>query len=229
MNYNNNFYGNQNNLQNNIYGRQGQAQNIYQQMNMNNYNNQRQQGYQNNYNQGNYNQNMYNQQNNRNPPPNQNSGPLPFITGTIGRARISAEDLQTFSKSIKEVEWTANINYMQAQNIPIRTKLIGQEENRNDVYIPRHRFNEYYLNSNFNPNEIIALITEVNDNNNKAKEQTDKEKKDFMRENFPSENADLELADLYKKIGEKRKEILEKDSSLYRRVEALLPLIKKAE
>ena len=159
MNYNNNFYGNQNNPQNNIYGRQGQAQNIYQQMNMNNYNNQRQQGYQNNYNQGNYNQNMYNQQNNRNPPPNQNSGPLPFITGTIGRARISAEDLQTFSKSIKEVEWTANINYMQAQNIPIRTKLIGQEENRNDVYIPRHRFNEYYLNSNFNPNEIIALIT----------------------------------------------------------------------
>ena len=34
MNYNNNFYGNQNNPQNNIYGRQGQAQNIYQQMNM---------------------------------------------------------------------------------------------------------------------------------------------------------------------------------------------------
>ena len=45
MNYNNNFYGNQNNPQNNIYGRQGQAQNIYQQVNMNTYNNQHQQGY----------------------------------------------------------------------------------------------------------------------------------------------------------------------------------------
>ena len=226
--YNNNnrggFYQNQNSA-NNPYRPQGQ--NIYQQMN----NNLKppQGPYQNNYNQGNYNPNLYNQQQNYgNQPQNQNVGPKPFITGAIGRCKISAEDLQTFSKSIKEVEWTNNVNYMQAQNIPVRHRLSGQGENRNDVYIPRHRFNDYYINSNFNPNEIITFIREVTDNNKKVKDQTVKEKTDFLKDNFPSESADLGLNDLYKKIGEKRKEVLEKDSSLYRRVENLLPLIKKA-
>ena len=229
--YNNNnrggIYGNQNNSSNNIYRPPGQ--NIYQQMNMNNYK-QPQGPYQNNYNQGNYNPNLYNQQQNYgNQPQNQNAGPKPFISGFIGRCKISSEDLQTFSESIKEVEWTTNVNYMQAQNIPVRHKLSIQGENRNDVYIPRHRFNDYYLNSNFNPNEIITFIGEVKNTNNKVNEQINKEKNDFLKNNFPTENADLALNDLYKKIGEKRKEVLEKDSNLYRRVENLLPLIKKPE
>ena len=97
--YNNNnrggFYQNQNN-NNNMYRPPGQ--NIYQQMN-------------NNYNQPhgpfqNYNQNLFGPQTNQGP------GPRPFIQGYIGRTMISSEDLQTFSKSIKEVEWTKNVNYM---------------------------------------------------------------------------------------------------------------------
>ena len=225
--YNNNnrggFYQNQNN-NNNMYRPPGQ--NIYQQLN-NNYN-QPHGPYQNNYN---YNPNMYNQQQNYGNNQNQNQGPRPFIQGYIGRTMISSEDLQTFSKSIKEVEWTNNVNYMQAQNIPVRHKLVGQGEdnNRNDVYIPRHRFNDYYLNSNFNPNEIIAFINEVNDSNKRINDQRAKESKDFMKNNFPNENAELELNDLYKKIGTKRNDIIAKDPNLYSKVERLLPLIKKPE
>ena len=244
--YNNNnrggFYGNQQNSSNNIYRPPGQ--NIYQQMNMNNNYKPPQGPYQNNYNQGNYNNNFYNQQQNYgnqqqnygnqqqnygNQQQNQNTGPKPFISGFIGRTKISSEDLQTFSKSIKEVEWTTNVNYMQAQNIPVRHKLAGQGDNRNDVYIPRHRFNDYYINSNFNPNEIIAFISEVSDKNKRVKEKVNKEKNDFLKENLPTESADLGLNDIYKKIGEKRKDILAKDTNLFQRVENLLPLIKKAE
>ena len=168
--YNNNnrggFYQNQNN-NNNMYRPPGQ--NIYQQMN-------------NNYNQPhgpfqNYNQNLFGPQTNQGP------GPRPFIQGYIGRTMISSEDLQTFSKSIKEVEWTKNVNYMQAQNIPVRHKLMGLgENNRNDVYIPRHRFNDYYFNSNFNPREILDLIQEATNNNRKIKDVSIKIKNRLLQE-----------------------------------------------
>ena len=225
--YNNNnrggFYQNQNN-NNNMYRPPGQ--NIYQQLN-NNYN-QPHGPYQNNYN---YNPNMYNQQQNYGNNQNQNQGPRPFIQGYIGRTMISSEDLQTFSKSIKEVEWTNNVNYMQAQNIPVRHKFVGQGEdnNRNDVYIPRHRFNDYYLNSNFNPNEIIDLIREATDNNRKIKEQSLKEKNDFFKNNFPTENGDITMKQLYTKIRKKIKEIKKKDSNISRKAQHLLPLIKNIE
>jgi len=215
--YNNNnrggFYQNQNN-NNNMYRPPGQ--NIYQQMN-------------NNYNQPhgpfqNYNQNLFGPQTNQGP------GPRPFIQGYIGRTMISSEDLQTFSKSIKEVEWTKNVNYMQAQNIPVRHKLMGLgENNRNDVYIPRHRFNDYYFNSNFNPREILDLIQEATNNNRKIKDQTIKEKTDFFKENFPTENVDLNLDELYPKIGKKRKEIIEKDSNISGKAKHLLTKIKNLE
>ena len=215
--YNNNnrggFYQNQNN-NNNMYRPPGQ--NIYQQMN-------------NNYNQPhgpfqNYNQNLFGPQTNQGP------GPRPFIQGYIGRTMISSEDLQTFSKSIKEVEWTKNVNYMQAQNIPVRHKLVWLgENNRNDVYIPRHRFNDYYFNSNFNPREILDLIQEATNNNRKLKDQTIKEKTDFFKENFPTENVDLNLDELYPKIGKKRKEIIEKDSNISGKAKHLLTKIKNLE
>ena len=215
------YYPNQNNSSNNIYRPNA---NIYQPMN----NYKPPQGpYPNNYNQNsNYNQNNYynpQQQNYGNQ--NQNAGPKPFIAGYIGRCKISSEDLQTFSKSIKDVEWTTNVNYLQAQNIPVRTKIVSQGENRNDVFIPRHRFNDYYLNSNFKPNEIVAFITEMTDTNRRTKEQYDKEKNDFLKINFPDENADINITDLYQKIGQKRKDIIYKDSNLYGKVERLLPLI----
>ena len=215
--YNNNnrggFYQNQNN-NNNMYRPPGQ--NIYQQMN-------------NNYNQPhgpfqNYNQNLFGPQTNQGP------GPRPFIQGYIGRTMISSEDLRTFSKSIKEVEWTKNVNYMQAQNIPVRHKLMGLgENNRNDVYIPRHRFNDYYFNSNFNPREILDLIQEATNNNRKIKYQTIKEKTDFFKENFPTEEVDLNLDELYPKIGKKRKEIIEKDSNISGKAKHLLTKIKNLE
>ena len=217
------YYPNQSNSSNNIY--RPPNPNIYQQMNMNNY--KPPHGpYQNNYNQGsNYNQNNYYNQQKNYGNLNQNTGPKPFISGYIGRCKISSEDLQTFSKSIKDVEWTTNANYLQAQNISITSKIVGQGENRNDVYIPRHRFNDYYLNSNFKPNEIVAFITEVSDTNRRTKEQCDKEKNDFLRNNFPSENADINVNDLYQKIRENKKDVLYKDSNLYGKVERLLPLI----
>ena len=183
----------------------------------------------NNYNQPhgpfqNYNQNLFGPQTNQGP------GPRPFIQGYIGRTMISSEDLQTFSKSIKEVEWTKNVNYMQAQNIPVRHKLMGLgENNRNDVYIPRHRFNDYYFNSNFNPREILDLIQEATNNNRKIKDQTIKEKTDFFKENFPTENVDLNLDELYPKIGKKRKEIIEKDSNISGKAKHLLTKIKNLE
>ena len=232
--YNNNrpnFYGNQNN---NIYRPQGQGQNIYQQMNMNY--KPPQSPYQNNYNPNNNNnnynpnQNRYNpQQNYQNNQQNQNQGIQPFIEGFIGRCKISSEDLQTFSKSIKEVEWTSNANYMQANNIPVRHKLMGQGQNRNDVYQPMNRFNNFYENFNYDPSEMLGFIAQVSEKNNKFKEEVNSEKSNFMKNNFPSENADLALNDLYQKIEEKRKDILIKDSNLYQKVERLLPLIKKVE
>ena len=229
--YNNNnpggiYYQNQNNSSNNIY--RPANQNIYQPMN----NYKPPQGpYQNNYNQGgNYNQNNYyrpTQPNYGNQ--NQNTGPKPFIAGYIGRCKISAEDVQSFSKNIKNVEWTSNANYLQAQNIIVTTKVIGQGENRNDVFIPRHRFNDYYISGNFKPDEIIAFIAEVTDTNKRTKEQGEKEKSDFMRNNFPDERADIGINDLYQKIGQKRKDIVSKDSTLYGKVERLLPLIQNPE
>ena len=227
--YNNNnrggIYGNQNNM----YGQQGQ--NIYNQ----NYN--RPQGnYQNNnYNSGNYipnqNQNNNYQQNlNYNNNQNQqNNGPKPFISAYMGRILISSETLDTFSKSLKSAEWTNNANYMQAKNIDVKMKLSLKGQLKNDIYIPKNRFNDYMLNSNFNMNYFVNFIKEVNGSNLKQKEKVENEKNNFIRNNFPTENRDINMNKLYAKIGQNRKDVLMKDSSLYGKVERILPLIKPFE
>ena len=216
--YNNTYPGPMNNLNNNSYPNNqtfNPSQNTYPpQMPNNNYN---------------PNQNMYNQQKqNYQNQQNQNQGPIAFIEGYIGRCKISSEDLQTFSKSLKAVEWTSNATYLQANNIPVKHKLQGQD-NRNDVYQPMSNFNNFYENFDFNVNEMTAFINEIGDKNKKFKDNLDIEKSNFMKNNFPSESADLAINELYQKMVDKRKDILSKDNNLYGKVERLLPLIKKAE
>lgn len=168
-----------------------------------------------NYNQGNYNQNQ-----------NQNIGPKIFISGNIGRINISSEDLETFSKSLKSTEWTTNQNYLQAENIRVSLKLSLQGQLQSEIAVPKNRFNEYALNSNFNLNEFQNFIKSVEDENIRKKDEAEKEKTEFLRVNFPNESPSISNSDLYKKIGDNKREVIIKDRNLYGKVERLLPLIK---
>ena len=227
--YKNNNNNNNNGMYNNrnrIYSQGGQ--NMYPNSNYNrsqpNYPNNN-----NNYNNPppNYNQNYnYQQQQNRNNQNQQNNGPKPFITVNMGRLLITSVTLEDFSKSLKSVEWTTNKNYLQASNIDVKMKQGLQGQISSDIRVPKNRFNEYGINSNFNYSNFSNFIREVINNNNKQKEQQEKEKISFIRNNFPFEKYDIDAKDLYLKIGQNRKDVVMKDSSLYRKVERLLPLIK---
>ena len=227
--YKNNNNNNNNGMYNNrnrIYSQGGQ--NMYPNSNYNrsqpNYPNNN-----NNYNNPppNYNQNYnYQQQQNRNNQNQQNNGPKPFITVSMGRLLITSVTLEDFSKSLKSVEWTTNKNYLQASNIDVKMKQGLQGQISSDIRVPKNRFNEYGINSNFNYSIFSNFIREVINNNNKQKEQQEKEKISFIRNNFPLEKFDIDAKDLYLKIGQNRKDVVMKDSSLYRKVERLLPLIK---
>ena len=227
------YYKNNNNNNNGMYNNRNRiysqgGQNMYPNSNYNrsqpNYPNNN-----NNYNNPpNYNQN-YNyqqQQQNRNNQNQQNNGPKPFITVNMGRLLITSVTLEDFSKSLKSVEWTTNKNYLQASNIDVKMKQGLQGQISSDIRVPKNRFNEYGINSNFNYSIFSNFIREVINNNNKQKEQQEKEKISFIRNNFPFEKFDIDAKDLYLKIGQNRKDVVMKDSSLYRKVERLLPLIK---
>ena len=226
INNNRGIYGNQNN---NNY-RPGQ--NFY--SNNNNYN--RQQGnYQNNYNKGNYYQNQNNnyQQQNYNNQNQNNNAPQPFISAYMGGILISSDTLDSFGKSLKSVEWTNNPHYLQAKNINVKMKLSLKGQLQSNINIPRNRFNDYNLNSNLNSNfdmnNFINYINDINENKDTRKQQIENEKNNFMRNNFPNERYDLNMKDLYIKIGQNRKDVIIKDSSLYSKVERLLPLLKPVE
>ena len=220
--YNNNNIGNIYGNQNNMYGQQGQ--NIYANQNQN-YN--RPQGnYQNNFN---YNQNNNYQQQNYNNQNPQSNGPRPFISGYMGRILISSETLDAFEKSLRTVEWTNNPNYLQANDIEVKMKLSSPGQTQSDNGLPRNRFNDYNMNSNFNMNNFINFIKEVNDTNTKRKEKIENEKNNFIRNNFPGENNDISMQKLYVKIGQYIKDVVMKDNSLYRKVERLLPLLKPVQ
>ena len=230
--YNNNnqgIYGNQNQYrpnQNNFAGPNymppsGTSGTIYSKFNQQNYN----QG--NNYNQPNYNQPNYNQQNynqGNNYNQNQNNvGPMPFISGHIGCLLISSEDIDTFSKSLRTTEWTNNPNYLQAKNIDVKMKISLKGQLQNDINSPpRNRFNDYNINSNLNFNEFLNFVKTVEDENKSKKEKSDKERNEFLRVNFPNEKPDISNDDLYKKIGENKKGIVEKDTTLYGKVQRFL-------
>ena len=198
------------------------------------------------YNQGNYNQpNNYNPSNNYNPPnnynqqsnynpnqnlnQNQNNGPKIFIAGKIGRMEISAEDLETFSKSLKSAEWTNNPNYLQAKNIDVKMKLSLKGQLQSDITAPRNRFNDFNINSNFNYDEYEKFVKDTEDEYKRKKDESEKEKNEFLRVNFPNEKPDISNDDLYKKIKEKKKDIISKDSNLYGKVERLIPLLKSED
>ena len=209
----NNYY---NSNQGGIYGNQYQGNN-YQNQNYNRppggYPNP---GYNQPYNQSNYGQN------------NQNSGPRPFIVGKIGRNVIASEDLNTFSQSLKNAEWTNNQSYLQAKNIAITMKVGLQNQiHSNDVDIPKNRLNDYCVNLKYNPNDYFDFIRKVEDDNKRKKNEIERERRNFMKSNFPNENIDISNNELYKKIAENKKDIISKDSSLYSKVSNLLPLLKK--
>jgi hypothetical protein len=211
INNNRGMYGNQNNM----YGQQGGYPNS------NNYGRQQYQyNYQNNYNAGNYNQNNYQNQNYNNQQNNE------FISAYMGRILISSQDLETFKKSIQSPDWTQNKNYLQAENIPvqIRGSLSGQLQS--EIVIPQNRINNLGYNSNFDERNFLDFLAEVNNSNESQKKQIENEKNSFMRDNFPNEKPDLSISDLYAKIGDNKKDVIMKDSSLYRKVERLLPLLK---
>ena len=175
-----------------------------------------------------YGQVNYNQQNNQNPNQN-NNGPKIFISGYIGRLKISAEDLETFSKSLKSAEWTTNANYLQAKNIDVRLKISLQGQNRSDVNIPKNRFNDYLTNSNFNYDDFQNFIKNAEEQNKRKKEEGKKERNEFLRINFPNESADISNDELYKKIKEKKNDVIKNDSNLYGKVERLLPRLSSGE
>jgi len=175
-----------------------------------------------NYNQGNnynnYNQQNYNQGNNYNQNQN-NNGPMPFISGHIGCLLISSEDIDTFSKSLRTTEWTNNPNYLQAKNVDVKMKINLKGQLQYDVNSPpRNRFNDYITNSNLNFNEFLNFVKSVEDENKNKKEKVDKERNEFLKINFPNEKPDISNDDLYKKIGENKKGIVEKDTNLYGKV-----------
>ena len=175
------------------------------------------------YSPGNFNQpNNYNQNQNQ-----MNTGPKAFITGHIGRLQIASEDLETFSKSLKSAEWTNNANYLQAKNIEVKMKISLQGQLQSNVNIPKNRFNDYNINSNFNYDEYQNFIKTVENQNKKVKEDSNKEKNEFLRVNFPNEKPDISNENIFKKIGENKKTIIEKDSNLYRKVERLIPLLNR--
>lgn len=185
------------------------------------------------YNQGNYNQpnnynppNNYNQNQNLNQNLNQNNGPKIFISGKIGRMDISAEDLETFSKSLKSAEWTTNPNYLQAKNIDVKMKLSLKGQLQNEINIPKNRFNDFYIDSNFNYDEYQKFVKGTEEEYKRKKDESEKEKNEFLRVNFPNEKPDISNDDIYKKIKEKKKDIISKDSNLYGKVERLFPLLK---
>ena len=166
------------------------------------------------YSPGNYNQNQ------------NNNGPKSFISGYIGRLQIASEDLEAFSKSLKSAEWTNNANYLQAKNIEVKMKISLQGQLQSNINMPNNRFNDYNINSNFNYDEFQNFIKTVENQNIKVKEDSNKEKNEFLRVNFPNEKSDISNENLFKKIGENKKSIIEKDSNLYRKVERLIPLLK---
>ena len=179
-----------------------------------------------NYNQGNnynnYNQQNYNQGNNYNQNQN-NNGPMPFISGHIGRLLISSEDIDTFSKSLRTTEWTNNPNYLQAKNVDVKMKINLKGQLQYDINSPpKNRFNDYITNSNLNFNDFLNFVKSVEDENKKKKENVDKERNEFLKINFPNEKPDISNDDLYKKIGENKKGIVEKDTNLYGKVERFL-------
>ena len=173
------------------------------------------------YNPGNYQPNNQNQNQNQN-----NNGPKIFISGTIGRLTISSEDLETFSKSLKSAEWTTNANYLQAKNIDVKMKMSLQGQLQSNIDRPRNRFNDFNINSNFNYDEYQNFIKTVENQNKKIKDDIYKEKNEFLRVNFPNEKQDISNDDIYKKIRENKKAVVEKDSNLYGKVERLIPLLK---
>ena len=213
--YNNNkpLYGQQNyggnNYQNNFYQNQGMRPN-------NNYYNKNQNSNFYNQNQSNNSQNNYNQ-----------NDPNIFISGRIGRILISSEDLNTFSNSIKTVEWTKNQYYLQAKNIEVAPTFSNNSNNDNNNFnVPKSNLDEYIISGNSAENDFKTYLAEIEMRKKKQNEEIDKEKSEFIKVNFPNENPYMNVEEIYGKIGGNIKGVVSNDKNLYSMVERYLPYIR---
>ena len=183
----------------------------------------------NNYLNNNQNSNFYNQQNNtQNNQNNYNKNdPNVFISGRIGRILISSEDLNTFSNSIKTVEWTKNQYYLQAKNIEVAPTFSKNSNNENNNFnIPKSNLDEYIINSNSTENDFQNYIREIQDRKNKQNDEIQNEKNEFLKVNFPNEYPGMSVEEIYGKIGGNIKEVVSKDQNLNSMVERYLPYIR---
>ena len=215
-NNNNNTYGQPNyrgsNYQNNFYQNQGIRPN-------NNYLNNNQNSNYNNYN---------NQQNNAQNNYNKND-PNVFISGRIGRILISSEDLQTFSNSLKSVEWTKNQYYMKAKNIEVAPTFSKNSNNENDNFsIPKSCIDQYLISDNSSGIELQNYLREIENRRRNQNEEIEKQRSEFLRANFPNDNPGMSVSEIYQKIGGNVKGVLSNDNNLYRMVEGYLPYIKQS-
>ena len=181
-----------------------------------------------NQNKTNYNQtnppNIYNNNQNKNQNQNQNFGPSAFISGRIGKMQISSEDKDSFTKSLQSAEWTRNQNYIQTKNMKVNMKIGFQTQLKSEIKQPTCRFDQYFYNPTFNENECQDFINNTQNENKNKIEEFKKEKEEFIKVHFPNENVDMPETELYKKIGENKKDILMKDSKVYQKVERFLDL-----
>lgn len=166
---------------------------------------------------------QYQQPNSYNP---QNSSSL--ISGKIGRMLIAQEDQDTFIKSLKSVEWTQNPIYIQAKGIQVKPTFEYGGNNRPGGVrkIPRPGFDQYSLDVSV-MDSFANYKKEVEERQQKLKEDIKKEKDDFIRINFPndSNNMNISLEEIYDKIGANKGGVLVRDNNLYKLVEKHIPFL----
>lgn len=221
----NNFYNNQYNPQNFNYG---QGQNFYQNQNMRNNNSYMPNGQGSNYNNYNPNNNMNNMNNNANNNYNQND-PNVFISGRIGRMLIASENVDTFSNSLKAVEWTRNPIYLQAKNIDVAPTFLNNNSSSNqnsNFSAPKCTIDEYMINANSAGDDYRVVLAEIESRKKNQNDEVERAQTEFMRSCLPNENNGMPVEDIYSKIGGNISGVLLNDKGLYGLVEKYLPFIK---
>lgn len=172
------------------------------------------------------NQSPYQQQPNSYNAPQGSSSSL--ISGKIGRIIIAQEDQETFIKSLKSVEWTQNPIYIQSRGIEVKPTFSTGQSNRpgGDRKIPKNCFDQYFLDVSVLDN-YMNYKKEVEERQQKMKEDVKKEREDFIKYNFPNENSNMSLEDIYDKIAANKGGVLIRDNNLYKSVEKHIPFLKK--
>ena len=143
-----------------------------------------------------------------------------FILGKFGKKTVVAQDLDTFLNSLKKAEWTTNPSYIMAKDINVKPTFNKSENSNDEPDIPKYSetVNKLYLHLNeINSNDFLNYIDEVNDRNNKLKQNAKKEKEEFMKLNFPNEE-NIDLSGILNKIKNNHKSFISKDQILFDKI-----------